>query len=537
MKGGYLLKVLIVDDEPVVRRGLAELIDWEAEGFVLAGEAADGNRAVQLLMEGSYDLIISDIRMPGMDGMEFIAHVREKSLSSAGFLFLSGYYDFQYARTAIQYACCDYILKPVQREELLSCIRRIRKDYLQNADDRERLQTYEKAFLERHLLALVWGKYDGEDLRYVNEKMRFSKRNRYVHCEIALFDKSFSVLPGDRRRGQQRKLYHYACALLEQYRDYVIYNLMKHTECYNIGMIYCSFMSEERGMTESEWLEWLQRELSERMGYRVIAYMGGETADIRLIGNSYREAILVRALQHYSREAARIHCQSETAVRKRLDKVFRTQLDELLHAIEVNETFLIKEKAGDFYKGMVEHEMDPEVISSNIQYFMYGLLKLAYDLDAEIDQEEIMQYMRETVFSSEVNWEKKQKFQQFSSVYADFLTQLRKNAGKGVLKQIEEEVDSSYARNLTLKSLGEKYFVNSVYLGQLFKKQYGCSFKEYLNHVRLQKAAEALLNSDKKISQIAEEAGYKSIDYFINKFVENYHMTPLRFRKQKSKGQ
>lgn len=536
MSSGFLLKVLIVDDEPILRKGIAELIDWEAEGFVIAGEAADGNKAVLLLKESSYDLIISDIKMPGMDGMEFIAFVRENGLSGARFLFLSGYYDFQYARTAIQYGCCDYILKPVQKEELLSCIRRIREEYLRNADNRKMIQTYEKAFLERHLLALVWGKYDDEDLRYVSDKLRFSEHNRYVHCEMALFDKGFSVLSGERRRGWQRRLYHCACALLEQYKDYVIYNLMKHTECYNIGIIYCSFMSEEKGLTETEWLEWLRDELSERTGYRVIAYMGGETADIRLIGNSYREAILIRALQHYSMEAARISKQGETIVRKRSDKIFRARSDELLCAIEVNDVFQIREKAGDFYKDVVDCEMAPEAISRNVQYLMHGLLKLAYDQDAEIDQEEIMQYMRETVFSSEVNWEKKQKFQQFSLVYADFLTQLRKNVGKGVLKQIEEEVETAYAQNLTLKSMGEKYFVNSVYLGQLFKKQYNCSFKEYLNHIRLQKAAEKLLNSDKKVSQIAEEVGYKSIDYFINKFVENYNMTPLRFRKQKNGG-
>lgn len=80
--------------------------------------------------------------------------------------------------------------------------------------------------------------------------------------------------------------------------------------------------------------------------------------------------------------------------------------------------------------------------------------------------------------------------------------------------------------------MGEKYFINSAYLGQLFKKKYGCGFKEYVNGVRLRKAAEMLLRTDEKVYIIAEKVGYKNLEYFINKFESVYGITPSRFRKK-----
>ena len=116
--------------------------------------------------------------------------------------------------------------------------------------------------------------------------------------------------------------------------------------------------------------------------------------------------------------------------------------------------------------------------------------------------------------------------------YGNYLSQLRKNTSKGVLAQIEDEIKNNYANNLTLKDLSEKYYVNSAYLGQLFKKQYNCSFKDYLNTKRMEEAAKLLVKTDMKIYEIAEAVGYKDVDYFVNKFISAKGCTPVKYRKQ-----
>lgn len=113
--------------------------------------------------------------------------------------------------------------------------------------------------------------------------------------------------------------------------------------------------------------------------------------------------------------------------------------------------------------------------------------------------------------------------------------QLKLDTATCIIDHIENEIEENYAEGLSLKSLGEKYYINSAYLGQIFKKKYGCSFKDHLNNVRIRKAAELLLNTDKEVYEIAVDVGYKNQEYFINKFEEIYKVTPTRLRKRNLK--
>ena len=112
------------------------------------------------------------------------------------------------------------------------------------------------------------------------------------------------------------------------------------------------------------------------------------------------------------------------------------------------------------------------------------------------------------------------------------MAQLKGNQAKGVLGKVENDLRENFRENLTLKDLSRKYYVNAAYLGQIFKKQYGESFKDYLNHIRIEKAVELLLHTDMRIYEIADAVGYKDMDYFINKFIAIKGCTPAKFRKQ-----
>lgn len=120
-----LMKVMLVDDEPFILQGLSVIIDWETEGFEIVKKASDGEEAIAYLRENKVDLIITDIRMPKITGIELLETVREEQLSDAYIFILSGYNDFKYAQAAIRYSAMEYILKPVQKEQLLESVRRV----------------------------------------------------------------------------------------------------------------------------------------------------------------------------------------------------------------------------------------------------------------------------------------------------------------------------------------------------------------------------------------------------------------------------
>lgn len=173
-----------------------------------------------------------------------------------------------------------------------------------------------------------------------------------------------------------------------------------------------------------------------------------------------------------------------------------------------------------------------ETMNLNINYLLFQLIHLASEQDDGVNQEEILRLISESSFEKGVMRGSKAHLTRFACEYGDYLSQLRKNVSRGVLGEIECEIRENYAKNITLKSLSEKYYVNSAYLGQLFRKKNGQSFKDYLNNYRMERAADLLLHTDKKIVEIAEEVGYHDLDYFVNRFILVKGCTPAKFRRE-----
>jgi two-component system response regulator YesN len=157
---------------------------------------------------------------------------------------------------------------------------------------------------------------------------------------------------------------------------------------------------------------------------------------------------------------------------------------------------------------------------------------MARKLDSDVNQEEVLRYIRWGSFEHIMNRGSANHMKSFSLEFAKYLNQLRQNSFQGILNQIDKEISEHYMEKLSLKYLSEKYYINSAYLGQMFKKQYNIAFKDYLNAYRIEKAAELLKRSDEKVYKIAEKVGYNNTDYFISKFVQIKEKTPLQYRKQ-----
>ena len=211
-------------------------------------------------------------------------------------------------------------------------------------------------------------------------------------------------------------------------------------------------------------------------------------------------------------------------------------LDQLLTTIEQNNHMEIRKAVEQFYEEMSQMGMNAERMNLNINYLLFQLIHLASEQDNDVNQEEILRLISESSFENGILRGSKAHMARFACEYGDYLSQLRKNVSRGVLGMVEKEIKENYAANLTLKGLSEKYYVNSAYLGQLFRKKYGLSFKDYLNNFRMEQAAGLLIRTDKKIVQIAEEVGYHDLDYFVNRFIQVKGCTPARFRKQMQQG-
>lgn len=358
------LKVLLADDEPFIMEGLKILIDWESEGYEIAGTFANGEQVLEYLKSAEADLIISDIKMPGMDGLELLARIREMGLTRVQFILLSGYEDFSFAQQAIRHGCIGYILKPMEAKELTALLRKVRS------------------------LA-------------VPESGREAFRRE-------------ALIPAVSR-----------AILLKEELD---------------ALLSAIGAEEQGGILDAVHM------LFEKMGSA-----GGEAVDSRMM---------------------------------------------------------------------------------NIHYLMVQLVQLADPKDEDgKDQHEILQFISSHGMQEAFLQENGAKAAAFALEYAKYLTGRRAQEPSGVLQEIEQEIREHYADNLTLRDLGKKYFINSSYLGQIFQKHYGKSFKDYLAQVRIRKAAELLLGTQEKVGWIGAQVGYRDTDYFVRKFIEIMDCTPYRYRK------
>lgn len=375
-----MLKVLLVDDEPFILQGLSVIIDWEANGFEIVETASNALDALEILQKKKIDLVITDIKMPKMTGLELVEKVRKENLSDAYFVILSGYNDFSFVRNALQNNCVDYMLKPVEMEELLEVLRKVRAQY--EADNKEK-----------------------DD----------------------------------------------------------------------------NSQAEKDVMVKSFW-----------------GFDSGETPNWNLTDK----------------------------------KINKQKVDALIHAVEIGDKEEIETGVLDVFEELGIDSPEDRVVNMIINYMFFQLIHLASEQDENVNQQEVFKFIINNSMEQEGGLEGKEGLKLLLTDFADYLSQLRGNQAKGVLGKIEADVRENYKENLTLKDLSRKYYVNAAYLGQIFKKQYGESFKDYLNRIRIEKAVDLLLHTDMKIYEVAEAIGYKDMDYFINKFIAVNGCTPAKFRKQ-----
>ena len=524
------LRVLLVDDEPIILGGLSVLIDWEAEGCKIVKTASNGKEAYEYLLENEVDLILADIKMPIMTGLELLEKIRTENISDAYFAILSGYNDFSFAQKAIRYSCMEYMLKPVAKEQLLELISKVLEQRRSIVIEEEEKKTWQRSYLIQNLSSLIRGKWEPEVLTYVKENLPFAGGVRYVQIVPENAD-SLEELSDNEIWELRDGICENCRKFLKEDGDYCIKAILGEEEEYEISFLYSEEMAKKRGVSMEEFMELLLNAASQRIGIPLVALVGKEVEDIARISNSYTSASVLKSSRGFRTQKKVYYYEEEVQVSQNKVVLCKQSLDKLIYAVEQNDRVAINSSVDELYTEMESAGLTGEIVSMNTNYLLFQLIHLAVEQDETVDQEEVMLYISNNVFDSGISRGSRAHLRRFACEYAEYLIQLRKNVSRGVLLDVEREVREHFAENITLKDLSKKYYVTSSYLGQIFRKKYGQSFKDYLSNYRINEAAQMLLRTDKKISVIAEEVGYHDTDYFISRFIEQKGCTPARYRK------
>ena len=252
-----MLKVMLVDDEPYILQGLQVLIDWESGGFEITKLCSNGKEALKYLKENDVDLVISDIKMPEMSGLELLETVKKEKISNAEFVLLTGYDDFAYTQKAIRNGCLDYILKPVEEEELISVLRKvtnINKESIILRKDREKM---EDAYLARIIRHLIRGKFNDEDIDYANKHLQLLGNMRFIYIELVHSEIEDEDSDSDEydMSAAQKQLYNACKEVLKEYANHFTLDISFDEDNYNVGFLFCDNMAALRDTSEKEFLE------------------------------------------------------------------------------------------------------------------------------------------------------------------------------------------------------------------------------------------------------------------------------------------
>ena len=529
-----MLKVMVVDDEPYILQGLQELVDWNSEGFEIDALMTNGKEALDYLENHKVDLIISDIKMPVMSGLDLLEEVERRHLSDAKFVLLTGYDEFSYVQRAIRNNCMDYILKPVSKEDLIALLHKVSNLNEQKEEVRENQKNMEDAYLSSNLMSIIKGKYDDSNVEYVKKHLQLAGGIRFVDIEM-LTDVSDDDEDDYDLRVLQKQMFTACKDILKDNSCHFIFDVSYDKDNYDVGFIYCENMATRRDMTEKEFFEMFHKKLEVLFIKPVRIMCGKMVSDVSALSKSYSSCVRISSIKGFHKQKDIYFYEDDIQVVLSGMVLCKNSLDEVISAIQSNNHDAIRKAVADLFEEMNRSGQSNNVIDLNINYLLFQLIHLASEQDDNVNQEEVIQYISEKSFENSINRGSRQHLERFAIEYADYLMGLRKNVSRGILADIEMEVRDHYAENISLRNLGEKYFINSSYLGQIFRKKFNQSFKDYLTNYRINEAARQLINTDKKINQIAADVGYRDCDYFIRKFIETQGCTPSKYRKNHSK--
>lgn len=490
--------VLLTDDEPAILKALSDRIPWQQFGVDTLLTAADGLEALDVMKNQRVDLLITDIRMPHMDGIELLHKVREKYPATHCIL-LTAYSEFEYARTAMHLGVENYLLKPFQKEEMEATIEKALENIYTSRENSKHL------FRNNILLRWAAGTISSEEL---------GERSGLLDINIYLPEYMSACI----RKKQKGSLSAYCSACVEELSgDYEVHQFWDDKGRY-------VFIIGGDGLETDRIAKTFSR-LAKKLGMEnlIALSLGSAVSDADTLSQSYKEACSLLETADLSVAGMQIFDQSRHSIRP--DSLFIDKLNGLFHQPSEelrNEGYqrIGKELLPFFEK----EETNPAlfILSQSLQ----RLFLQEFPNRPEIRQQLYSRMHLFSIASLEDFHNSVVELLEYSyllfNYYFDQLSP--------VIRQAIGYIHKHYADGISIKDLCVKTRMNQAYLGFLFKKETGMFFNNYLTQYRICCAIQLLKNSDMKINDIAGNVGFSSASYFVTSFKKQTGISPVKYR-------
>lgn len=526
-----MLKIFLVEDEIIMREGIKKNINWEKENFEFIGDAGDGELAYPLIIQKKPDILITDIKMPFMDGLE-LSRLVKAELPDIKIIVLSGYDEFDYAKEAIDIGIAEYMLKPVTSAKLIETLHKIEKTIL---DQRKKTVVRSGADEEmKFFRRLVSGSKSVSILLKEGRELGIElAASEYNLLLLQLFvgddvDESHNRLERIRQGLQNLKRKH---ALGAKYANIEIADpgreefwfLLKGTENYPLSVL------------EREIKTALEQLISVEQQTEYFGILGRRVERLGDLKICYEDANKEFA-HRFLRERNRIYDIAEAA-------------DTVLDIESLNVSQTDRKELEQFLNTGLKSDIDvfidvyfDKIGDKNIQSILFRQYVVMDIYIITIGFVQKMGYKKQELVS--FYGDEQELMKVFGSVEdtKDYLRKLlettidlREKAALGkydrILKQAQEYIEENYSQfDISLNTVAASVNLSPNHFSTIFSQELGETFIEYLTRVRMEKAKELLRTTSKKSTEISYEVGYKDAHYFSNLFKKTQNCTPREYR-------
>lgn len=541
-----MLKIFLAEDEVIVRETIKRMIPWEDLGFELVGEAADGEMALPLLLRQKPDLLITDIKMPFMDGLT-LAKVAKKEIPGLKVVILSGYDDFNYAKQAINIGVEDYLLKPITKNALIERLTEIRSRYEHEKTQKEyyekfhrEMQAYEKNSIRDFFEALVSGSMDMMEIYRRSEKLGLDIVAEAYNVLI------FTMNCEEDFSGQREGYSEWEAESLELLEEFFSENtsaMLFRCNIFSYGVLIKGQKETIEENTRSCVSE-IQRIFDRKEQKRQWFVAAGEPVErLSQIQKSYYSASRAFSQRYLYDENILYYDEMASMEKKNVTEDDSTYLQKVdVNALNpaILQKFLsngLLEETENFVKDYfyaigqepLESLVFRNYVTLNVRFSVMSFLKEIGCDTRTLEQEDTEDVLSESSKSLENAIAYAEKIISQAIALRD---QNSGNKNRSILKTAVDFIDSHYMEeDMSLNKAANAANVSANHFSALFSQNMGQTFIEYLTNLRMNKAKEYLRCTSMRSSEIAGEIGYKDAHYFSYLFKKTQGMTPSDYRK------
>lgn len=520
-----MLKVLIVDDEYLQRELLKASVDWDKLDMEITGEAEDGKQALLLFEECKPEIVIMDINIPFINGIEVSKRIKKKAPDTQ-ILILTAYGEFDYAKDALNLGASAFVLKPLDSEELFQKLSQTRNHIKSAIFQKESFLELQRENLqmekEQFLLECLAGLTDENDIKQKCKKFQIPSNQKICVLDIRFSD---SIVKSK---------------FQEEIQEF-IEEQFKACECIHMEKDILILLFNEQ--TEEEFrvkIYWLHKTLNEEMEDKenIMGSISDIHSSIIKLPAAYREAYSIINRTGAARENSPIRFRKyETPTLHSFIKTMPYKPDALLRSLRAKEYEHIYGQIEDIYKKLDKENYVREAavyiamdILLNVTSY---LMEFGIDITKELEQEhEIIAGLS----GSGRNKDIKELLFIFLKKGIELIETHTPSSGKRKAYDAKSYIEQNYyLSDLSLNTVSEEIGVNSSYLSNIFKKEFQYSLSRYIIKVRLEHAIRYMKeNRDATLSEIAEEVGYTDVYYFSKSFKSYFGITPSKYMEERT---